>query len=388
MADEVELPSGFTLLARGPGVVEVVEGEVEVFGARIGRGSKLQVPEGRVLPLEAVADSFLRAPTGETVKGSTVPAQWKELAEEALDAGTVMLIGPNDVGKSSLALYLANAAVRRGRRPAIVDADIGQTDIGPPGTIGLTMPAAPSPTYSGLELLNAYFVGDKSPVGHLLPMVVGSQLLVREALGMGASPVIVNTTGLVEGSVGWALKVHKVEALRPDLLVAIDRGSELDHILRSIPRSIRVRRLRPPEIFRKDRPGRVRYRTVALAALAAKKVPVELNLRALRILNARALSVENDGELARRIEAAIGVRPEVAGRFGEEAVAVFRSRLDQHAFSYVTAILEGAGEPRVVTLDRLEGLYLGLLDANDRFIGVGRMSELDLRSGTMRGEAV
>ncbi|MCI4460736.1 MAG: hypothetical protein JHC24_00740 [Thaumarchaeota archaeon] len=38
--EEVELPGGYTLMVRGPGIVELLEGEVEVFGARISRGRR------------------------------------------------------------------------------------------------------------------------------------------------------------------------------------------------------------------------------------------------------------------------------------------------------------------------------------------------------------
>ncbi|BBE41859.1 Clp1/GlmU family protein [Conexivisphaera calida] len=390
MAGEFEVPSGFTLTVRGPGSAEVVEGEVIAFGARLTSGSRLQIPEGRTIPLEAVVDSFIRSSTesAEVVKGSTVPKEWEELAKEALDRSRVMVIGANDTGKSSLILYMVNRALAAGRRPAIVDADIGQTDIGPAGTIGLAFPRNQSPVYSGFEMSDAYFVGDKSPVGHLLPMVVGSRLMVDRAIEAGAAPVFVNTTGFVEGSSGWALKTHKVEALEPDLLIAIERGEELRQVLRSIPRNTRVRRARPPGAVMKERADRARYRVTTLTSIASRRTPMEVNLRDVRLVNARTLLMPEDGELRRRLEAATGIRPELVGVSGDEAVAVFRERLEQKAFSYAMAILEGAGEPRIVNLDRLEGLYLGLMDPHDKFIGVGRLLKLEPRHGTMRGEAV
>ena len=58
-----------------------------------------------------------------------------------------MLVGAVDVGKSTLTLEAANAALRAGRAPAILDTDLGQGEVGPPGTIGimrLDEPAASS----------------------------------------------------------------------------------------------------------------------------------------------------------------------------------------------------------------------------------------------------
>lgn len=45
----------------------------------------------------------------------------------------VMIVGPTDVGKSTLSRILLNYAVRLGRRPIYVDVDVGQGTISVPG---------------------------------------------------------------------------------------------------------------------------------------------------------------------------------------------------------------------------------------------------------------
>lgn len=47
-----------------------------------------------------------------------------------------MIVGPADVGKSTLCKVLLNYAVRRGRRPIFVDLDVGQGSLSIPGTLG------------------------------------------------------------------------------------------------------------------------------------------------------------------------------------------------------------------------------------------------------------
>lgn len=47
-----------------------------------------------------------------------------------------MVVGPGDVGKSTLTKILLNYAVRMGRRPIFVDLDVGQGHISVPGTVG------------------------------------------------------------------------------------------------------------------------------------------------------------------------------------------------------------------------------------------------------------
>lgn len=47
-----------------------------------------------------------------------------------------MVVGPADVGKSTVSRILLNYAVRMGRAPIFVDLDVGQGQISVPGSIG------------------------------------------------------------------------------------------------------------------------------------------------------------------------------------------------------------------------------------------------------------
>ena len=48
-----------------------------------------------------------------------------------------MMTGATDTGKTSLARQLLHAAVDQGMVAAYVDADVGQTTVGPPTCVGL-----------------------------------------------------------------------------------------------------------------------------------------------------------------------------------------------------------------------------------------------------------
>lgn len=48
-----------------------------------------------------------------------------------------MVVGPTDVGKSTICRILLNYAVRMGRAPVFVDLDVGQGQISVPGSIGI-----------------------------------------------------------------------------------------------------------------------------------------------------------------------------------------------------------------------------------------------------------
>jgi polynucleotide 5'-hydroxyl-kinase GRC3/NOL9 len=151
---------------------------------------------------------------------------------------TVVLFGGLDTGKSTLSRALLEAAVAAGRPSAFLDADVGQKTVGPPATVTLKMirgqqdlePAAMA-SEDGL-----WFVGSTSPEGHLLPVVTGVASLFRRAREAGADFVVVDSSGLVSGVHGQILKYHKVEMLRPDLVVGLQRGEELLPLLGVIQR--------------------------------------------------------------------------------------------------------------------------------------------------------
>jgi len=228
MLKTLELTAGSHMLVKGLARIRPLRGVVEVFGAPVKAGANVVVPRGRQVPLTAAEDSQIEVYGGEgadvrEIDYDPIPEDWRRAAEEASGSKVVMVLGDVDVGKSGFTLYLANMLIRKGLRAAIVDPDIGQSDVGPPCTIGMALLDEPRPTYWDLPLTDAYFVGDKTPTGHLLPMVVGTKRLVDKAVSMGAAAVIINTTGMVYGGVAYALKRYKVEAIRPDVIVAIQR---------------------------------------------------------------------------------------------------------------------------------------------------------------------
>ncbi|MDQ4143594.1 MAG: hypothetical protein M3198_07600 [Actinomycetota bacterium] len=147
--------------------------------------------------------------------------------------GVVFLVGGIDSGKTTLAMELARRAEGAGISPAIVDADIGQSTIGPPTTVGLKLCAGMQEI--GIDALREAdalaFVGSLSPRGHLLPLAVGAGELTSRARAAGCRLIIVDSTGLVSGIAGQLLKFYKMHLVRPDYVIAMKRGGELDPII-------------------------------------------------------------------------------------------------------------------------------------------------------------
>jgi polynucleotide 5'-hydroxyl-kinase GRC3/NOL9 len=125
-----------------------------------------------------------------------------------------------------------------------VDTDVGQAEIGPPTTIALGRVRRPLTRLGDAELLALEFIGDTSPVRHIRETADASGRLVRRALDAGFERVIVDTGGLVQGSIGLALKRAKLRAIDPDVVLIVQRHDESEPLARTLEQAAR------PEVVR------------------------------------------------------------------------------------------------------------------------------------------
>lgn len=139
------------------------------------------------------------------------------------------LLGGPDVGKSTLTRQIAGAYLRGGLAVGLVDGDIGQSSIGPPTTIGMAIIHENLPDYYTAQAL--YFIGDTNPVRRMLEVCVGAKAMVGKAYDVGAGVVLFDSSGLIVSPYGVMLKYNKLALLRPDMVIAIEKGDELAPIL-------------------------------------------------------------------------------------------------------------------------------------------------------------
>jgi len=156
-----------------------------------------------------------------------MPVPWQEAVAAALaTSGVVMVVGGPDSGKSTFCRAVLEAARRQGQPLALIDADLGQSHVGPPTTLGLKFFPPHPPDFFSLEADFLYFIGQTSPPGRLLEIVLGLQRLSAVALKR-CSLVLVNTSGFISGPTAVRLKLAKAEALAPQLTILLGRGDEL-----------------------------------------------------------------------------------------------------------------------------------------------------------------
>jgi polynucleotide 5'-hydroxyl-kinase GRC3/NOL9 len=186
--------------------------------------------------------------------------------------GVVMLIGAADTGKTTLAKFLLADAIGAGLSAAFVDADVGVSTVGPPACVGLKWIRSPDDFGSLADADDLRFVGSTQPQGVVLPHVVAAASLVEVARS-AVDTVVLDTTSVVSGVVGQTLKYHLMELCAPNLVIALQRGSELEPTIGMLQRFLGARVARaeiPPGI---EPLGPVEQRSQRISAFAAALAP-------------------------------------------------------------------------------------------------------------------
>ena len=116
------------------------------------------------------------------------------LTQGLLKTGVCLILGGTDTGKTTLAETLAKRAASS-KPVGIIDADIGQSHIGPPGTVGWAIVDGPQVDMSLFTAAGISFVGDVTPVGHLLQLTAAITGCVQE-VSKAAKLVIIDTPAL------------------------------------------------------------------------------------------------------------------------------------------------------------------------------------------------
>jgi polynucleotide 5'-hydroxyl-kinase GRC3/NOL9 len=233
---EREMPDGLKVrMIKGPAKV-VVKGTCHVLGRDVS-GQTVKVRPGKALPFE-LGNRWCRLHTrlgygarswwADHKQAGT--SMWLSLARHVSDLAKgkktiVMLVGDTDTGKSTLAIYLANMAIRHGLVPSIIDADIGQGDLAPPTAIGAAVLSKQVVDLRDVDTSVFEFVGSISPVGfeELIAKKLRSMLDRTSQL---ADICIVNTDGYVRNG-GVQYKAMIAKELQPDAVICLGENVEL-----------------------------------------------------------------------------------------------------------------------------------------------------------------
>jgi polynucleotide 5'-hydroxyl-kinase GRC3/NOL9 len=222
---------GKTLLVDGPASVTINSGKVEVFGFLIKDTRKIVIREGKRLPFAVEETANFSVSIGAEagvieVEGNTIPQSWfiaygmlREIQKKPV---TVMVIGGSDFGKTSFCTYLTNKLVSERYKVTVLDEDLGQSDIGPPGTVAYAVVDKPVTDLFNLKPSNTFFVGANSPRDAENRTIEGAAFLKSEIMtDQKVDFIFVNTDGWTGSEEAVQFKSRLATAVLPDVVFCL-----------------------------------------------------------------------------------------------------------------------------------------------------------------------
>ncbi|MCS6924046.1 MAG: Clp1/GlmU family protein, partial [Fimbriimonadales bacterium] len=195
--------------------------------------------------------------------------EWQQAIETLLPSdGTTLVLGATDTGKSTFCSLLIKLKQGAGQSVGFVDLDVGQTTVGPPAAFSCVLINKPYDLLSELTPHGLAFLGDVSPVHHVSLALTGARRLLDELLLLQPDSIVIDTDGYIGGWHGRAYKLMLIDLLRPRAIVALQRGEELEPILRALRQRADWKLLEltvPRSILRKSPPHRAQHRRAAFA---------------------------------------------------------------------------------------------------------------------------
>nr|CAB3231681.1 polyribonucleotide 5'-hydroxyl-kinase Clp1 [Phallusia mammillata] len=242
--------------------LDLIDGSAELFGTELVRsrsyifesGAKIAVFTwfGCSLRLTGkVEAAYVSKDTPMVIYLNTHAAieQMRKVSEQKDTLGPRILVcGPQDVGKSTVGRLLINYAVRLGRKPTLIDLDVGQGGVSIPGTVGALTVERPADPVDGFDLKVplVYHFGHTSPNGNIKLYEV---LISRLADVFNAkcdfnkqvkhSGCIVNTCGWVKGQ-GYQCILHTAQSFEADVVLVLDSERLYNDLKRDLPDFVNV----------------------------------------------------------------------------------------------------------------------------------------------------
>jgi len=310
--------------------------------------------------------------------------EWKSVVEIILEnPGMVMLFGAIDTGKSSFAKYLIQQGVEKKLKVALVDSDMGQSTLGPPCTIGMTIFEDDFKLQSSNRKIFLHFIGATFPVGHLLATVVGIKKLVEKAKEHTTDLLIVDTTGLVYGDVAKELKFRKVELVEPQYLVGFQRNAEIEHLLIPQEKAGRCKIFRLPvseKVVRRSPEERRGYREKKFAEYFASAELIEIPITQGGFPNfwfniGRKLNQNEYNYLEKILDT-----PILYGEKNGDTLNLITSGSYLNSELYKLNAHFGTSNIAILEYEKIQNLLVGLNNQSNETLALGLIQEIDFQS--------
>jgi polynucleotide 5'-hydroxyl-kinase GRC3/NOL9 len=140
--------------------------------------------------------------------------EWEILFNRLTECkGISVIIGSTDSGKSTLVRYFIDRFISGNIKACLVDSDVGQSSLGLPGTISMKLFASEK-DLEDFAFEKMSFVGTLNPAKDIASIIKQTKRL-SDLCREESHTTLVDTSGLISGEAGRALKGAKIRALKP-----------------------------------------------------------------------------------------------------------------------------------------------------------------------------
>ncbi|MDI6805459.1 MAG: Clp1/GlmU family protein [Candidatus Bathyarchaeia archaeon] len=387
---------GKTILVDGPASVTVVSGVVEVFDSLVESKGKVVIREGKRLPFTAKETATLEISLGENasieeVDESTIPPSWTEAYEQLLNFQNkpvvAMVIGTVDSGKTSFCTYLTNKLLHEKQKVAILDGDLGQSDIGPPCTVAYTYITKSVTDLFNLEAKNAFFIGVTSPSTAINKVIEGLTSLKKEILDTDPDFIVINTDGWVEGEDAVNYKVQLAKELNSEIIFCIQQKDELTPLLNSLEGFKKIVVESPSAIKQRSREKRRSLRELGYIKYLKNAKVQSLPIGWLKIEANEFLGLSThhgDMKQARKVYDFLGMKPLHFAELKDRVYMVIGRScwINDEKIKKLEEIL--GKKIVVIRKGEEEGLLVALYNNDRKFLGIGVLREIDYSRKTLK----
>uniref|UniRef100_A0A0X3PDL3 Polynucleotide 5'-hydroxyl-kinase NOL9 n=3 Tax=Schistocephalus solidus TaxID=70667 RepID=A0A0X3PDL3_SCHSO len=188
--------------------------------------------------------SFLGFRESEEMKLSTSKVVFRATVDDTKPL-RILLCGPKNVGKSTYMRYLVNRLVTSTTKEAVavLDCDIGQTELTPAGMMSLTLISKPllgppftHPLGNSSRRVRQCFFGDLTPATNPTFYVQCLQYVfdAYKQLELLNYPLLINTMGWTQG-LGLTLLAEQISITKPNIILQLYQRGRQAHVKQNLP---------------------------------------------------------------------------------------------------------------------------------------------------------
>ena len=220
------------------------------------------------------------------------------------------------------------------------------------------------------KIFKSHFVGGFSPSLHCMEVLIGLKKLVATGL-MNSNVVLIDTTGLIDGDNGRALKLAKIELLNPDLVVAIQKKDECEHLLKNLNNQRIFKVGLSYYVREKTTEERKLNRKAALAKALANSKSMKLSINKIKLRGCYYTTGEKL-EIPENFSNIILHLEKYSKREG--TLVVLKKQIDSKKKK---ELAEKFGKLKIFVAGQEANVLVGLLNENNDYIGSGILEKID-----------